>query len=185
MTIIFDKTVAMDHTSDLIDAASTRLPTAEIALPVSRRAFMRILGAGAAALAVEGCGGGGGPATATAAAPPAPAPVTAPVSAPVTAPVAAPVPEPAAMPAAPSPAAPAPAQVWLPIPALVFTQGVPSIISIAAYVSVANVSAFNVSLNATPLPAGVTFNSGTRSFDYDGRGGTATSDGHVLTAAVA
>jgi hypothetical protein len=34
------------------------------------------------------------------------------------------------------------------------------------------------------LPAGVTFNSATYSFDYDGRGSMATSDGHVLTAAV-
>jgi hypothetical protein len=72
----------------------------------------------------------------------------------------------------------------LPIPALVFTQGVAASISIANYVSVADVKAFTLSLNTMPLPAGVTFNSAMRSFDYDGRGSSANSSGHVLTAAV-
>lgn len=77
-----------------------------------------------------------------------------------------------------------PAPTWLPIPPLLFTQGAASSISIAGYVSAANVKAFSLSLAGTPLPAGVTFNSATSAFDYDGRGTMATSDGHVLVAAV-
>lgn len=171
-------------------------PPAFIAGPggVSRRRFMGFLGIGAASLAVQGCGGGGGAAAVS------PAPVVAPAAVPAPVIPAAAVPAPAApAPAAPVPApvtqveappvaetapAPAPASVWLPIPPLVFTQGVASSISMAGYVSASNVKAFTLSLNATPLPSGVTFNSATNAFDYDGSGSMATSDGHVLTAAL-
>ncbi len=134
---------------------------------------MRYLSMGSVALAVQACGGGGG--ADGAAAPLAPsAPAPAPV-APAPAPV---VPAPVVR----EPVAPAPAPVWLSIPTIAFTQGIASSFSVAEYISVANVAAYTLTLNASPLPAGVTFNSATRSFDYDGRGGVVISDGHVLTA---
>jgi hypothetical protein len=144
---------------------------------VSRRSFISFLGIGVASLAVQGCGGGGGE-SATAI---LPAPVVAPPSPAVPA---VPVPAPVTPVEIPPVAETAPAPVWLPIPPLVFTQGVASSISIVGYVSASNVKAFTLSLNATPLPSGVTFNSATYAFDYDGRGSMATSEGHVLTAAV-
>lgn len=150
---------------------------------VSRRGFMRYLGAGAAALAVQGCGGGGGGTGASATITPAAPVATNPSPTPVEPTPAVPVVDTTPVVTAAPPVGDG-ALVWLPIPALVFTQGVPASISIANYVSVSNVAAFTVSLNGTPLPAGVTFNGATRSFDYDGRGSTAISDGHVLTAAV-
>jgi hypothetical protein len=139
----------------------------------SRRSFMRYLTVGAAALAVEGCGGGGG--TGAAGAVSAVPPVA---SAPPPAPAPAPSPAPAPPIDGSAPATP----VWLSIPTIAFTQGTPSSFSVADYITVANAAAFTVTLNASPLPAGVTFNSATRSFDYDGRGGVAATDGHVLTA---
>jgi hypothetical protein len=166
----------MEHYFDFSNAGARQSPsTAARNRVVSRRNFMRYLGVGAATLALEGCGGGGSngaaaiaPSTPVAIPPVATPPVAPPVAEtpPVTAPVPTPVP------------------VWLPIPPLVFTQGVASSISIAGYVSASDIKAFSVSLNATPLPSGVTFNSATYSFEYDGRGSMATSDGHVLTAVV-
>jgi hypothetical protein len=136
---------------------------------------MRCLSMGSVALAVQACGGGGGADGAAAPlAPSAPAPV----------PVA-PAPPPAPVVPAevvPGPVTPAPAPIWLSIPTIAFTQGVPSSFSVTDYITVANVAAYTLTLNASPLPAGVTFNSATRSFDYDGRGGVVISDGHVLTA---
>lgn len=139
------------------------------AVSPSRRSFMRYLTVGAAAIAVEGCGGGAADSTApTPAAPAAPPVVSAPVPAPV--------------PAAPVVVAPAPAApVLLSIPTIAFTQGTASSFSVADYITVANAAAFTLSLNETPLPAGVTFNAAARSFDYDGRGAAASTDGHVLT----
>ena len=134
------------------------------AVSPSRRSFMRYLTVGAAALAVEGCGGGG--AAGTAAATPAPPVASAPIP----------------VPAAPVVTAPAPAApVLLSIPTIAFTQGTPSSFSVADYITVANAAAFTLSLNETPLPAGVTFNAAARTFDYDGRGAVAATDGHVLT----
>lgn len=157
----------MDHTS------KSRQATEFAGTPsASRRSFMRYLTMGAAAVAVQGCGGGGGADVAAAPAPVAPvvpAPAPTPAPAPV---VAAPV-----MPA-PAPAAP----VWLSIPTIAFTQGVPSSFSVADYITAANVGAYTLTLNGSPLPAGVTFNAATRSFDYDGRGGVGGSDGLMLTA---
>jgi hypothetical protein len=160
----------MDHTSN-----SRQTVQAFSAPSNSRRSFMRYLSMGSVALAVQACGGGGGADGATAPlAPSAPAPAPVPV---------APAPSPApAVPAPSQPVAPAPAPVWLSIPTIAFTQGVQSSFSVADYITTANVAAYTVTLNASPLPAGVTFNSVTRSFDYDGRGGVVISDGHVLTA---
>jgi hypothetical protein len=160
----------MDHTSNSRLAAQ---PAGESS--VSRRSFMRYLSMGSVALAVQACGGGGGADGASAPlAPSAPAQAPAPV---------APAPAPAPAPVVPAPEVPEPAApVWLSIPTIAFTQGVPSSFSVADYITVANVAAYTLTLNASPLPAGVTFNSVTRSFDYDGRGGVVISDGHVLTA---
>ncbi len=137
---------------------------------------MRYLSMGSVALAVQACGGGGGADGATtpvAPGAPTPAPTPAPVVPPVvTTPV---VPQPV-MPA------PAPAPVWLSIPTIAFTQGVQSSFSVADYITVANVAAYTLTLNGNALPAGVTFNASTRSFDYDGRGGVGGSDGLMLTA---
>jgi hypothetical protein len=141
----------------------------------SRRSFMRYLSMGGVALAVQACGGSGGAeVAATPVAPSAPAPVV---------PTPAPTPAPAVTPpVVAQPVAPAPAPVWLSIPTIAFTQGVPSSFSVADFITVSNVAAYTLTLNASPLPAGVTFNSATRSFDYDGRGGIGITDGHVLTA---
>ncbi|MDB5934849.1 MAG: hypothetical protein JWQ01_2193 [Massilia sp.] len=134
---------------------------------------MRYLTMGAAAVAVQGCGGGGGDVAASPVTPVAPAPVATPTPGSVATPAPSPAPVPAPAPAAP---------VWLSIPTIAFTQGVPSSFSVADYISAANAAAFTLTLNASPLPAGVTFNSTTRAFDYDGRGAVAATDGHVLTA---
>jgi hypothetical protein len=82
-----------------------------------------------------------------------------------------------------SPVTPAPATpLWLSIPTIAFVQGTPSSFSVADYITAANAAALTLTLNATPLPAGVTFNAASRTFDYDGRGAVAGTDGHVLTA---
>ncbi|MDL2354141.1 MAG: hypothetical protein QFF03_02660 [Pseudomonadota bacterium] len=143
--------------TDERDAVRTHRPA------LNRRTFMRYLTAGAAAIVVEGCGGGGGGATAVSAPVVAPAPVPVPVPAPTPAPV---------------------ATTWVDVPEIAFTEGVASSFSVASYVKVSNSAAITLSLNAIPLPSGVTFNSRTLSFDYDGRGTQTNSDGHVLIATV-
>jgi hypothetical protein len=136
---------------------------------------MRYLSMSSVALAVQACGGGGGGADGATPAPSAPAaPTPAPTPVPVT-PVVTP-------PVVTQPVAPTPAPVWLSIPTIAFTQGVASSFSVADYITVANVAAYTLTLNGTPLPSGVTFNAATRSFDYDGRGGVGGSDGLMLTA---
>ena len=142
---------------------SRKHPQVRSAASPSRRSFIRYFSVSAAALAVEGCGGGGAGDGGTAA--------TTPVAPPVP-----PVPAPPVAP--PAPAAP----VWLSIPTIAFTQGTPSSFSVADYITAANAAALTLTLNAPPLPAGVTFNAVNRTFDYDGRGAVAATDGHVLTA---
>jgi hypothetical protein len=126
-----------------------------------RRKFITFLGASASTLALQACGGGGAVASPT---------TTSPISG------GTPTPDPTNPP-------PSPAPVWTTVPTLVFTQGVPSSISVAAYVSLAGTTALQLSLNSVTLPSGVTFNAANRSFDYDGQGGVVTTSGHVLTAA--
>lgn len=134
---------------------------------LSRRAFMRYLTVGTAAVAVQGCGGGG-----AAAAPGQNPPVaTTPPPTPTVPTTPAPIPTPGA-------------PVWLDVPPITFTQGIASSISVSGYISVADAKAVTVSLNASPLPAGVTFNAANRSFDYDGKGAVDATDGHVLIATV-
>lgn len=161
---IFDKTLAMNTTSAQIAPLESS----------SRRRFMRYFTAGATAIAVQGCGGGGSAGTALAGAPAAPTTPVAPTAPVVVAPV---------VPAAPTPPVVAPAApAIMAIPDIAFIEGTPSSFSVAAYISADNVAAFSLSLNAQPLPAGVVFNAATRSFDYDGKGAPAGTDGHVLTA---
>jgi hypothetical protein len=73
---------------------------------------------------------------------------------------------------------------WDTIPTLTFTQGLASSISVAQWLSGATGDAVAISLNSVELPAGVTFNAATLSFDYDGIGAPASTDGHVLLANV-
>ena len=68
------------------------------------------------------------------------------------------------------------------MPTLTFTQGTAASISIAQYVTDANRAALTISLNGLALPAGVTFNKTTQSFDYDGVGAVGATDGLILTA---
>lgn len=137
----------------------------------SRRSFLQYLTLSTAAFAVEGCGGGTGN---NAAVTPAPAPTP---NAPVTA---TPAPLPTSPVSTPAPVAP----VLLSIPTIAFTQGTPSSFFVGDYISVANTVIFSLSLNEAPLPAGITFNAAARSFDYDGRGAVAATDGHILTVGV-
>lgn len=123
---------------------------------ISRRKFISFVTAGASALAIQGCGGGGSAAAAPVTTSPATGGTT-----------------------TPPPVTPAP--VWSNVPALVFTQGVKSSISVAQYVSSSS-AGFVLSLNNVALPPGVTFNAAAMRFDYDGVGAAVTSDGHVLTA---
>lgn len=152
--------------TESLDAGTSRNTTGSL----SRRRFITLLSAGATSLAVQACGGGGGgdaPASASPvppAAPAAPVPVTALPPAPV----------------APAPA-PAPALAWSTVPTLVFTHGVPSTVSLKQWLTGANGTALALTLNSVPLPAGITYNSVTQSFDYDGIGAVASTDGHVLT----
>jgi hypothetical protein len=139
----------------------------------SRRSFIRYFTVGAAAIAVEGCGGGGG--TAAPAASASPAAVNPVAAAPAPSPAPAVVTPPVASPVAP---------VWAEIPPVTFTEGVPSSFSLANYINVADTAAVTLTLNSSPLPAGVTFNGATLSFDYDGSGTVNSTDGHVLTAIV-
>lgn len=164
---IFDKTLAMNITTTSITNALESN---------SRRRFMRYFTAGATAIAVQGCGGGSaGPDIA--ALPVAPAPPATPTAPVVVAPVTPPAP------VVPTPPVVAPAApTILAIPDIAFVEGTPSSFSVAAFISAENVAAFSLSLNAQPLPAGVTFNAAARSFDYDGKGAPAGTDGHVLTA---
>jgi hypothetical protein len=88
---------------------------------------------------------------------------------------------------APAPGAPAipagnVAPVWLTVPTITFTLGVPGNISIAAYVSDPNGDALTIVKNVAALPAGVTFDAANKRFVYDGLGGVGSTSGHVLTA---
>ena len=137
--------------------------------------FFKFLGGGAAALALQACGGGGGVTLTYTPNPTTDPTTTAPLtpSTPVTTPpvTTAPVVTPATI-------------TWQSIPAIAFVQGAPSTFSVADYVSVANASSFSLSLSSS-LPAGVTFDTASRAFVYDGKGAIGALDGVVLTATVA
>lgn len=154
MTNSIDKKEAVANT--VTTNLSTGTPAEKTAqeLQISRRRFMRTLGASAAGVALTACGGGGRVPVPTK--PPTPTPTP-----------------------APSPA-PNPAPVWSTIPTISFTEGVASSISIAGYVTDNN--ALAISKNAVALPAGVKFDAATKSFIYDGIGRVSATEGHVLTA---
>jgi hypothetical protein len=139
---------------------------------LTRRKFITLLGAGATSLAVQACGGGGGggvvptPVTTspTSGGSTSPTPTTPPVTTPPT--------------TTPSPAAP----VWSIVPAIVFTQGVKSSISMKQWIASDPAAVSSMTLNALALPPGVSFNAATMSLDYDGAGAPALRDGYILTA---
>jgi hypothetical protein len=118
-----------------------------------RRAFLRVLTAMTAGLAVVGCYGG---------------------------------PEPKGSPTAGNTPPPPPppgnlAPVWQTVPTITFTQGVPSSVSIASYVSDPDGDPLTISMNGL-LPSGVTFDAAGKRFVYDGVGTVTTVGGIVLTA---
>lgn len=148
---------------------TTREPVA------SRRKFFKMLSGGAAALALQGCGAGGVlTLTLASDAPATPAPTT-----PTTPP--APTP-PTVPPVTTTPPGSDASVVWQSIPQISFTQGVPSVFSVADYITVANASLLSLTLSTSTLPVGVTFDSNARAFIYDGSGAVAATDGVVLTA---
>lgn len=131
------------------------------ALYAERRAFLKALTTTTAALAVGACGGavsGLGGATSTA------------PGAPVTPPGSTPTP--------PGNGSP----VWQTIPTISFTQGFPSSISIAGFVTDPNGDALTIALNSAALPTGVTFDAPNKRFVYDGAGPVGSTSSNVLTA---
>jgi len=164
----------MNHlTCQILNASENEAVTINPVAP-SRRKFFKFVGGGAAALALQACGGGGLTLTYT------PNSTTSPTS---------PTPIIPPTPVSPAPVTPpattAPATItWQSIPAIAFVQGTPGSFSVADYVSVANATSFSVSLSSS-LPPGVTFDTATRAFVYDGKGATGALDGVVLTATVA
>lgn len=169
----------MNHqTCQSLNAQKNELETISQAAQ-SRRKFFTFLGGSAAALALQGCGGGNGALTLTyvpSAVNASPTPT---------------VPTSPSTPINPTPPLPTPAPIatpatitWQSIPAISFVEGVPGRFSVADYVSVANATSYSLSLSSG-LPAGVTFDSSSRAFVYDGAGATNALDGVMLTATVA
>ncbi len=131
-----------------------------------RRTFIKLVTASASSVVLQACGGGGSSNAATGGSVTAPITPVTPTTPPVTTPE--------------TPGLPA----WSAIPALTFVQGIASSIPVGQYVGNAAAQAMSIALTAGQLPAGVTFNAATRSFDYDGSGAVASADGFVLTATV-
>jgi len=71
---------------------------------------------------------------------------------------------------------------WQQVPTITFTQGIPTTISIAAYVTDPNGDPLTITRNSAPLPPGVTYDAASMSFIYDGVGTVGTGSGSVLTA---
>ena len=149
------------------------VPSSADTAPLTRRRFVGLLTAGATTLAIQACGGGGGGA---ASAPPSTAGTG------VVSPSQTPNDTVGQTPNDTAGQTTPPAPLWSAIPTLTFTQGKASSIPVGRYVTVASTAALALSLNAIALPPGVTFNSITKSFDYDGVGAVGSTDGHVLTA---
>lgn len=139
--------------------------------PQQRRRFIQLMSAGAATMALQACGGGGSATASTTQGGPAPAEPALPPS--------------TASGGASGPSALVPAgrpPMWTVVPALTFTQGVASTISISKYVKSATGGPLAIALNGMALPPGVTYNARTLSFVYDGIGAVGSTSGHVLTA---
>jgi hypothetical protein len=131
--------------------------------PAERRAFLKALTTTTAALALGACGAAGGPDDTPA--------------------------QPGANPNPPAPIAPGPTPpgpnrvpVWRTVPTIGFPQGVPSSISIAAYVSDPDGDALTITMNSVALPAGVTYDAANKRFVYDGVGPLGSTSGVVMTA---
>lgn len=146
-------------------------PTRETTPAKQRRRFIQLMSASAATVALQACGGGGGATASTSQGGPAPAEPE--------------LPPRTASGGASGPSALVPAStppVWTVVPALVFTQGVKSTISISKYVRSASGGPLAIALNGIALPPGVTYNARTLTFAYDGIGAVGSTSGHVLTA---
>ena len=72
--------------------------------------------------------------------------------------------------------------VWAAVPMIAFTVGVPATISIAAFVTDPDGDPLAIRKNAAALPPGVTYDSATKHFVYDGVGAVYETVGHVLSA---
>ena len=88
--------------------------------------------------------------------------------------------------ATPDPASSAPganlAPAWQTVPNVTFAQGVPSSVSIDAYVRDANGDGLVIAMNSATLPAGVSYDAVSKRFVYDGIGDVGSTSGVVLTA---
>ena len=71
---------------------------------------------------------------------------------------------------------------WSTVPNVMFAQGVASSVSIGAYVTDPNSDALTITKNSAALPPGVTFDSASKRFVYDGVGVVGSTPGVVLTA---
>lgn len=157
----------MNHYCKTSNIALSHVPAESAnSAPLSRRRFISFLTAGATSLALQACGGGGASASTS-----APSPVATPPSAANPTPV-----------TTPSPVTAAPALAWTTVPDLTFVEGVKSSVSVGQWISGADPTAVVLSLNTVALPAGVTYNSANKTFDYDGIGAATAAGGYVLTA---
>lgn len=71
---------------------------------------------------------------------------------------------------------------WTTVPTITFSRGTASNQSIAEYVSDPDGDGINVTHNGTSLPSGVTYNTASKQFEYDGTDAASGTNGHVLTA---
>jgi len=126
------------------------------ACSAERRAFLKVLTTTTVALVIGGCGGAATPDPASSA--------------------------PGANPPPGSPPGANLAPAWQTVPNVTFAQGVPSSVSIDAYVRDANGDGLVIAMNSATLPAGVTYDAVSKRFVYDGIGDIGSTSGVVLTA---
>lgn len=177
----------MKHLTEIAKISDEKYHPAEVAKQAapSRRRFLTYLSAGASSLALQACGG-----TAAFNVVLASSTVTSPAPTPVTPVPVIPVPVTPVTPTQPTtpttPTVPTPATLSLStIPDLNFVEGLPSSVSLAQWIAGADPAVVTLTLNAVALPAGVTYNSNTKSFDYDGVGAATAGAGYIITALVA
>jgi hypothetical protein len=120
-----------------------------------RRAFLKVLTTTTAALALGACGAADGPEDTPT--------------------------QPGGNPTG-QPTGPNRVPVWRTVPTIAFPQGVPSSISIAAYVTDPDGDALTITISSATLPAGVTYDAANKRFVYDGVGPLGSTSGVVLTA---
>jgi ABC-type oligopeptide transport system substrate-binding subunit len=156
--------LAMKHYCKTSIIVSTQATDSASSASLSRRRFISLFTASATSLALQACGGGAGAATE--------------IAPPATTPPATMQPPTTIVP----PTTTSPSMTFITVPDLTFVQGVPSSVSAAQWIAGADPAAVTLSLNSASLPAGVTYNSVKKTFDYDGTGAPAAAGGFVLTA---